>query len=395
LSLTADPAHRRERRQQLNKRQAKTIAVTAAARAISMITIYQHILPIIIVLLHCYIGESQLKMDRQGLIVIPGLSDASRQAVVSHNLETLAAKLTKDWDCVVYVTADRSDTSFWGHDADRLASFRSLGYLITPHPCICSFLLITYLRQTCTAPWTFLSTSCITHSLKYISSVCDIVDYPNHQIADCLYAAQPALFQRSYKYVYVISENLRLDDKADLDHMLKVMTYNNLTIASPLVRNSNKLASQRFRDIMQTPAVGDVDSEGRAVEGHITSFLAVHAWLMTMDAFKALWELCYPHLNPYGWGYDLWYDTYANSRVTGHKMGIITTATSESLDLPPPKVVKSKKEEGDAALAKWQQQLAQEEYYGKYYNVPLKQYRNNFRGENPATGVLRSPPSEP
>jgi hypothetical protein len=53
------------------------------------------------------------------------------------------------------------------------------------------------------------------------------------------------------------------------------------------------------------------------------------AWIMTPPAYRALWELLYPYINPYGWGYDLWLDNYAAMRVQGHKMGIISAIVAK------------------------------------------------------------------
>ena len=40
---------------------------------------------------------------------------------------------------------------------------------------------------------------------------------------------------------------------------------------------------------------------------------------MTMPAYQALYDLLLPDINPYGWGYDLWYDNYARVKVPGKK----------------------------------------------------------------------------
>lgn len=65
-------------------------------------------------------------------------------------------------------------------------------------------------------------------------------------------------------------------------------------------------------------------------------------WLMTIPAYTSLWELLYPSINPYAWGYDFWYDGYARDKdkssrgregeeegrggreVRRHKMGIMS-----------------------------------------------------------------------
>jgi hypothetical protein len=52
----------------------------------------------------------------------------------------------------------------------------------------------------------------------------------------------------------------------------------------------------------------------------VTSFIEIFAWVMTMPAYQALYELLSPEINPYGWGYDLWYDNYARVNVPGKKL---------------------------------------------------------------------------
>ena len=53
--------------------------------------------------------------------------------------------------------------------------------------------------------------------------------------------------------------------------------------------------------------------------GFTSSFIELFAWVMTMPAYQALYDLLLPDINPYGWGYDLWYDNYARVKVPGKK----------------------------------------------------------------------------
>ena len=69
---------------------------------------------------------------------------------------------------------------------------------------------------------------------------------------------------------------------------------------------------------MQTAAVA-------GTEGYVSSFVEMFAWVLTLPAYTAVWDLLWPHINPYGWGYDFWYDGYAKQRVMDHKMGIAST----------------------------------------------------------------------
>ena len=51
----------------------------------------------------------------------------------------------------------------------------------------------------------------------------------------------------------------------------------------------------------------------------MSTFIEIFAWVMTMPAYQAFYELLSPEINPYGWGYDLWYDNYARIKVPGKK----------------------------------------------------------------------------
>ena len=61
--------------------------------------------------------------------------------------------------------------------------------------------------------------------------------------------------------------------------------------------------------------------------GYVSIFTEIFSWILTIPAYQALWELLLPSINPYGWGFDLWYNAYARSRVKGHKMGVISIFT--------------------------------------------------------------------
>ena len=107
-----------------------------------------------------------------------------------------------------------------------------------------------------------------------------------------------------------------------LDQVLHIMKVNQLTVSSPRVVGANKGGGQAFRMIMQ------VDAQPGTV-GYVSSFVEMFAWVLTPVAYRALWELLYPYINSYGWGYDLWYDNYGRGRVPGHKMGVISTFSAK------------------------------------------------------------------
>lgn len=133
---------------------------------------------------------------------------------------------------------------------------------------------------------------------------------------------------------------------------------------------------------MQTPAQPNS-------EGYVSNFVEIFVWVMTMPAYKVLWELLYPAVNPYAWGYDFWYDGYAAERVVGHKMGIIATMKvthEQNADDPT-----QGRTDNTAVNVKWNAVLAQERHYKKYLNVNLNKYRSHMRIANTSwNGAVQS-----
>jgi len=98
----------------------------------------------------------------QGIIVIPGLGRADRLQTVVSNIKLLEHNHIKNlnykWDCVVYVYAERSDTSFWSHSSE----------------------------------------------ISYVQSLCTIIENVNKRVTENLYMLQPALIKRSYIRVFIM-----------------------------------------------------------------------------------------------------------------------------------------------------------------------------------------------
>ncbi|RYH23439.1 hypothetical protein EON65_17800 [archaeon] len=120
---------------------------------------------------------------------------------------------------------------------------------------------------------------------------------------------------------------------------------------------------------MQTPA--PVTSAG-----YISSFVEIFAWMMTIPAYTALWELLCPSVNPYAWGYDFWYNQYARDTVSGHKMGITNQyALVHEQDTSDTGLGRT---DNTKVEVKWNAVLAQERHYKQYKNIPLQKYRKTF-----------------
>jgi hypothetical protein len=137
---------------------------------------------------------------------------------------------------------------------------------------------------------------------------------------------------------------------------------------------------------MQTPAPSHS-------AGYISSFVEIFAWIMTMPAYTALWELLCPSVNPYAWGYDFWYNSYATATVPGHRMGITNLYSlhhEQDVNLEG-----WGRTDNTKAEAKWNAVQAQERHYRMYKNIPLQMHRKNFDIANTSwngavKGYLRS-----
>ena len=274
------------------------------------------------------------KRPKEGLVVIPGLGREDRLIIVRNNLKMLerlsyiSSGEGRPWDCIVYVYAAYNNTKFWRNQED----------------------------------------------ISYISSVCDIVESANGRITENLYMLQPSLIKSTYKRVFILFDDIQLIGKSmeslafDLGSFVETMARNGLTVASPRVLGANKGGGQQFRQIMS-----EKPQEGNS--GYITCWLEMFAWVMTMPAYTALWDLLYPSVNPYGWGHDFWYDRYAREHVRGHRMGIISSY-----------VVKHVQGEGRAEGSKtgeiWEAVLQQEKVYLSHFGIDLKNHRQNMALKN-------------
>ena len=133
----------------------------------------------------------------RGLLVIPGLGRADRLSTVVHNLRTLERHYWREsrikWSCIVYVYAAREVQSFWSN-ADQLSFVRSL---------------------------------------------CTIVEVPNKRVTENLYMVQPGLIGDHYDRVMILLDDCKIEDpqKFNLTKILRIMDDQQLTVASPMVRN--------------------------------------------------------------------------------------------------------------------------------------------------------------
>jgi len=289
--------------------------------------------------------------EKAGIVVIPGLGRSDRLHTVVHNLKTLEHLLNQSeeflrWDCIVQIYADRTK--------------KTAGYL-----------------------WA----SSNLKEINYITSVCNLIENPNNLVTHNLRNIEPYLIKSQYKYIFILLDDCKLTtsgNRFDMNKLASIMAFNNLTVASPVVLNANKGGGQNFRRIMQAEVVN-------GYEGYISSFVEMFAMVMTMPAYQAFWDLLFPAVNPYGWGYDLWYHEYAKTRVVGHKMGIITTIRV----VHEQNLTVADRTDNTKVEVKWKSLKAQERFFYLHYNINLHKMRvkvNNSTWNGAALGYLLSPP---
>lgn len=137
----------------------------------------------------------------RGLLVIPGLGRADRLDTVVHNVKLIMEPKFEmhkiEWDCVIYVYTSRTDESFWSNK----------------------------------------------EKLNYVSQFCKIIENPGKKVTENLYMLQPSLIYRSYKYVFILLDDIKLDrkDPNTLNSLYSLLLCNNLTVVSPLVRTSSTI----------------------------------------------------------------------------------------------------------------------------------------------------------
>ena len=304
-----------------------------------------------LLLLRCFVSvpssgvQGSLNLGhREGLLVIPGLGRSDRLNTALNSLQLLSHKLVGTnaaWDCMVYVYAPRE----WKAQPDS----------------------IWYQEK----------------KMEDLRSLCQVIENPNKKVTENLHMVQPALIKHTYSYVFVLLDDCELQaslgttnsssskGEFDIDRILAVMETNKLTVASPFVSGANKGGGQQFRNIMQTPAQPNT-------EGYVSTFLELFAWVMTIPAYEALWHLLYPSINPYGWGYDLWYDNYAKRRVVGHKMGVVSAVRA----LHRQDLAIANRTDDTSPDTKWKALVFQERHYQTYYGITLHKYRETMDLKN-------------
>jgi len=294
---------------------------------------------------------------KEGLVVVPGLGRKDRLDTVVNNIRNLEGVLrSKRWDCIIYTYAQREFV-----EADAYARY-------------------------------FWSN---TMELKYLSSLCTIVENPGKRVTEHLHMVQPALIRSVYEYVFVLLDDCKIEsmESFQLDGMVSIMKENRLTVASPKIVNANKGGGQAFRSIMYADAPQGVQSGS---PGYVVSFIEIFALVMTMDAYTALWELLCPSVNPYGWGYDFWYNNYAKDRVKGHKMGIVSRYSLRHEQVMDD-VSSTGRSDTVKKEDKWQALVVQERYYQHHYGTRLHKFREtldlrNFSWNGAVLDFLRPVP---
>lgn len=144
--------------------------------------------------------SAQPNSHKYGLIVIPGLGRSDRLNTVVNNLKFLfnedsirswLNEKNMKWDCIVYIYAPRTDESFWKEN----------------------------------------------EKISFIRLFCDIIENPNKKVTENLFLLQPSLMRRSYEYIFLILDDIKIMDEKSFSLMklMHFMECNKLSIATPAV----------------------------------------------------------------------------------------------------------------------------------------------------------------
>ena len=232
-----------------------------------------------------------------------------------HTLHVLYSTVsTKDWDCVVYVYSPRHVKEFWE------------------------------------AP-----------ELKTLYELCNVVEVPHQKFTTNLHMVQPMFLVDRYAYVFILLDDVLLKPDFNMISFVSIMQKNNLTSASLRIEG----ATDTNVNMMAFPESGTV--------GLKTNFVEIFAYVMTIPAYTALWQLLYPSINPYGWGYDLWYDCVAKKGNFNHSMGVISvySATHQQGDVQA---------DNSGWEAKHDAMIKQEKYFAEYHKIlDLEECRVNLK----------------
>lgn len=178
----------------------------------------------------------------------------------------------------------------------------------------------------------------------------------------------PKNISSSFNHVFILLDDVRLEQGFDLTTFVSIMKRNNLTAASPRIVGATVTKGEEFRYIM------DAKPENGTI-GFRSSFVEIFAYVMTIPAYASLWQLLYPSINPYGWGYDLWYDCVAKKNNRDHSAGVIATYTA----LHDQDLSKTERADNTDWPSKWEAVIQQEKYYGHLFKIPLKRCREHFQ----------------
>ena len=293
----------------------------------------------------------------RGLVLVPDMATAEHASAMVENLKRLESNLSPSggWDCVIYVTAVRGQGDIWAAREARAA----------------------------------------------LQEACFVIEEPGAALAYALHATQPCYLASAYSHVFVLRAGLRLvsgmkgTDAAhsrqqwDLQNLLDVMAFNDLTVVSPAIDGELMLGQGELMlsDVERT-AMADVmavaaDANRDGVE---SAYVELAAVLFTMDAFRSFWELVHPSSNPNGQGLALWYDQYCRKikRANTHKMGIVSglraarAKLAEVDDIAP--VLQAKRQEG---------------LYQYAWEFPLETYRKDLLASKIVRAQLSRAASNP
>ena len=277
----------------------------------------------------------------RGLVVIPGVGNAKRLNNTFANMQMLKHQRNAyiEWDCLVFIYANRQQSKeFWNSSL-----------------------------------------------IKPLKLLCLVRECPNCLIVENLRNLHPHSLKHVYKYVCILLDDVRLKKPPgfSMNRLCEIMKYNNCTAISPRVRRASRGEEHDGRSLMVEPPIS-------GTVGFVVAFAELFAWVMTAKAYSLLYELLLPAVNPYGWGFDNWYDGYARLRYPETRLCIASELMV--IHLPPNRFPNGSAilEDGTPRTEKINALRRQERYFRDHLGVDLygrSTERKDGRKEGSTAGV--------
>jgi hypothetical protein len=154
---------------------------------------------------------------------------------------------------------------------------------------------------------------------RELQHYCKFSTYLGSDYAFYIKAVNPNLITMvNYSHVMILLDDVELRNFA-VDRFLDIMTFNNLTSASPAIKQGQFPCNRQE----------NLDSVGGT-----SVAIEVFATFFTAESFDCFWSLLDPHVNFIGWGYDLFFPTFCAAMGHPQRLGVVTYNDMQAIHRP-------------------------------------------------------------